>query len=231
MPDAEEAVTSREKIMSSATRKTYESPRQRARRAAILKTTREILAKNGYDRTTIRDIATQAGVAKGTLYNIYGGKDGLIVSAIVDVREDIGKRAIEEFGASRGIGCILTTDHAMIDQIVENPTYAEAVARAMFGAQAAALLVPNLIDVPIGAQARYLEVAKESGEIDPNTDIESLARQLVIQAWGMLLALCVERLSAEELQGFAAHAIVRVLRSVVKPEAQAQLDEHLARFG
>ena len=124
--------------MSSATRKTYESPRQRARRAAILDTTREILAKNGYDGTTIRDIASQAGVAKGTLYNIYGGKDGLIVSDIVDVREDIDKRAMEEFRASRGIGCILATDHAMIDQIVENPTYAEAVARAMFGAQAAA---------------------------------------------------------------------------------------------
>lgn len=214
--------------MSSATRKTYESPRQRARRAAILDTTREILAKNGYDGTTIRDIASQAGVAKGTLYNIYGGKDGLIVSAVVDVRQDIGERAMERFGPSRGIGRILATDRAMIEQIVENPTYAEAVARAMFGAQAASLLVPNLIDIPIATQARYLEVAKEAGEIDPDTDIQSLARHLVIQSWGMLMALCVERLSPDELSRFAAHAIVRVLRSVVTPAAQDQLEAHLA---
>lgn len=216
--------------MSSATRRTYASPRQQERRAAILDATREILAKEGYAGATIRDIANRAGVAKGTLYNLYGGKDGLIVSAVVDVRQDIGERAMEHFGESPGIGRILATDRTMIDQICENPTYAEAVARAIFGAQAATALVPNLIDVPISAQTRFLELARDAGEIHPDTDTTSVARQLVIQSWGILMALCVERLSPEELPRFAAEALVRVLRGVALPPAAPLLDAHLASF-
>ena len=73
----------------AAKRQTYESPRQLARRAAILEATRELLTKRGYEGTTVRDVAERARVAKGTLYNIYGGKDELIFAAVIDVRDDI----------------------------------------------------------------------------------------------------------------------------------------------
>lgn len=212
--------------MKTQNRKTYESLRQIARRETILETTRELLSKHGYEGTTVRDVAAQAGVAKGTLYNIYGGKDGLIFSAVIDVRDDIRDRTID-LEPKGGLDDILKADQAVMERIVDNPAYAEAITRALLGAQGADLLATSLVDVPIELERKSLEAAKELGQIDPETDSRLLAHQLVMQRWGMLMALCLKRLRPEQLHRYATDALVRVLKSVALPEARSQLDSYL----
>jgi AcrR family transcriptional regulator len=54
------------------------------RRAAILATAREMIADVGYEAVKVRDLAERCRVSVPTLYNQFGGKDGLLGAAIED---------------------------------------------------------------------------------------------------------------------------------------------------
>ncbi|MBC8188473.1 MAG: TetR/AcrR family transcriptional regulator [Proteobacteria bacterium] len=204
----------------------YDSPRQAARRASILQATRDLISKRGYEGTTVRDVAELAGVAKGTLYNIYGGKDELIFSAVVDVRDDIRERTLD-LAPRPGLDSILKSDRAVIEEIVRTPTYAEAISRALFGAPSARLLVPSLIGLPIELTRKELESAKSLGEIESDVDSDLMARQLVMQRWGLIMALSLHQLSIDQLEHEVTHAMIRILQSVALPKTRAMLDEVL----
>jgi AcrR family transcriptional regulator len=47
-------------------------------RDRLLEATRRCLTRKGYEGTTVRDIATEAGVSIGTLYNYFASKEDLI---------------------------------------------------------------------------------------------------------------------------------------------------------
>ncbi len=54
--------------------------RKTARREAILKAGQKVFAKKGFDGATIADIATEAGVASGTVYLYYESKIDLFAA-------------------------------------------------------------------------------------------------------------------------------------------------------
>ena len=81
--------------------------RSDATRAAILAAARERFAADGYERTTIRAIATQAGIDTALVMRYFGNKEGLFADAVqFDLRlpdlrsvapESIGKTLVEHF--------------------------------------------------------------------------------------------------------------------------------------
>jgi AcrR family transcriptional regulator len=72
------------------------------KRDAILDAAQTVFAERGYHRTTIKDIAAQAGVADGTVYNYFEGKDALL-SALFD-RLQAGVTAGPAGGGDIGAG-------------------------------------------------------------------------------------------------------------------------------
>lgn len=59
-------------------------PRRRdaaATRQALLDAAIELFAERGYDRTTVRDIATRAGVNQALLFRYFGSKEALFATA------------------------------------------------------------------------------------------------------------------------------------------------------
>jgi AcrR family transcriptional regulator len=61
-----------------------EVPRRRdaaATRQALLDAATELFADRGYDRTTVRDIATRAGVNQALLFRYFGSKESLFAEA------------------------------------------------------------------------------------------------------------------------------------------------------
>lgn len=208
-----------------ARKQTYESPRQLARRDAILKATRELISKHGYEGTTVRGVAQHAGVAKGTLYYSFGGKDELIFAAVVDVRDDVRDQTVE-LAPRPGLDAILKSEKALVDVMMKSPTYVEAISRALFGTSPARMLVPSLIETPIALTAKELESAKDLGEIGSDVDSDTIARLLVMQRWGIIMAWSLEQMSTEQMTHDLRHAFERLLRSIALPCAQEMLDEY-----
>jgi TetR/AcrR family transcriptional repressor of mexJK operon len=53
-----------------------------AKRAAIIRAALEVFVREGYARASVDAIAEAAGVSKRTIYDYYGGKERLFVSAV-----------------------------------------------------------------------------------------------------------------------------------------------------
>ncbi len=60
----------------------HDDPRVMRSRAALLDAARNAFAEHGYTDTSVDDIAARAGLAKRTVYNIYGDKETLFLAAI-----------------------------------------------------------------------------------------------------------------------------------------------------
>jgi AcrR family transcriptional regulator len=67
----------------------------RARRAQILEAATRVFAEKGFRRATTREVAWEAGVSEGTIYNYFEGKDALLM-AILDRLNETERRA-EDF--------------------------------------------------------------------------------------------------------------------------------------
>lgn len=56
-------------------------------RVRILKTSRRLFTANGYDETTMDDIAEKAGVSKATVYNYFPNKESLLIGTVNEVMD------------------------------------------------------------------------------------------------------------------------------------------------
>lgn len=63
------------------------------RRDQLLNAARDVLAKNGYERTTVSSIATKANVAQGTFYLYFPSKEALPGALAEQLSEAMGKAA------------------------------------------------------------------------------------------------------------------------------------------
>jgi AcrR family transcriptional regulator len=75
-------------------------PRSEETRRRILDAARRLFATDGYERTTIRAVATRAAIDPSMVMRYYGSKDGLFAAAMdVDLRiPDLGQWPVEEIG-------------------------------------------------------------------------------------------------------------------------------------
>lgn len=58
-----------------------------ARQNHILDAAIEVISKNGFQRTTIKQIAKQAGIADGTIYNYFKNKEAILMGIIARLSE------------------------------------------------------------------------------------------------------------------------------------------------
>lgn len=65
---------------------------QAARRQRVLVAALDLGADGGYEAVQMRDIATTAGVALGTIYRYFPSKDALLAAAMVEWMEDLERR-------------------------------------------------------------------------------------------------------------------------------------------
>ena len=71
---------------------------KQATRKRILQAARRLFADNGYDSTTTRDIAKEAGIASGTLFNYFPSKEAVVACL---ANEAIGDALADAEQASR----------------------------------------------------------------------------------------------------------------------------------
>ena len=70
--------------------------RQEALRAEILEAARGSFERLGFEATTMRDIAREADVAVGTLFNYFQSKHALLFEALFEDLEQVKRQCLEE---------------------------------------------------------------------------------------------------------------------------------------
>lgn len=105
---------------------------QAARRQRVLTAALELGSKGGYDAVQMRDVATTADVALGTIYRYFSSKDHLLAEALVSWVDDLGRRVQARPPrhikvADRVIDVLRRATHAM----EADPQLSEAVITAL----------------------------------------------------------------------------------------------------
>lgn len=170
--------------MSTAKRRLPRSAAQIEQEANLLALAREELTRSGYDGVTMQALADRAGVVKKTLYNRYGSKDGLLLSAIAEVVDSYRGQAAQ---AERGIPAIIAMRVGGNRQLVATPEYAEAMTRALMQADAEHPLVALLLGDAMASQIHHLEIAAREDELRAGVEPRALAEQLTGHSWGLIL--------------------------------------------
>ncbi len=111
---------------------------QSARRDRVLRAALELGASGGYDAVQMRDVATSAGVALGTIYRYFSSKDHLLAAALVAWVDDLERRVTQRpprgaTPAERVVNIIRRATRAMESE----PKLSEAVLAAILSPDAA----------------------------------------------------------------------------------------------
>lgn len=211
----------------STPRKKYESSRQLERQSHILETARNMLSEHGYSGTTMRTLADRAGVVPATLYNLYGGKDELLLAALDDLLGQLSVAALSS-NPLPGVDAILGLAVAAGKQSEENPGYTEALARSMFNIKRE----PPAVDV-LYARARpffleHMKIAEAQGQLNPGTDIERISDHLVGQGWSVIWSCLMGLIGQNDLCQEYERSYLMTLISVTDGATNARLRERFA---
>ena len=213
----------------STPRRRYASPRQIERRGAILAATRELLSKVGYESTTMRGVAERAGVAKGTIYNLFGSKDELILAALIDLLDQIAER-VQESAASPGLESLLTVARLTCEQVESTPQYADAMARALFRASPGDPLIGPLVDSTARFNAAQLDLERRRGRIAKEVDCDRLGLQIESQKWGIVLIWMLGSIPLESVTTETLRGILSSLAAAAEPKTRRELLEQLRQL-
>lgn len=76
--------------------------RQLERRSRVLAAAYRLAADGGYDAVHIREVAAEAGVALGTLYNYFESKDHLLASLLVEWSSQLERESSVDLSSLQG---------------------------------------------------------------------------------------------------------------------------------
>ena len=213
----------------TTTKRKYESPRQLQRQSNILATVRYMLEEVGYEGMTIRGLAKRAGVAQGTLYNLYGGKDALVLAAVDDLLSQLTGAAARE-APSEGIDAIFAMSGIIGAQVEATPGYADAMTRILFHVGQDDPLVDLLFARSYPFLKSQLEVARKNGEVRPDIDTGLVARHLVGQQWGVVLLWMMGMIPLEDNGRERRRSELMTLIGIATDSGRKRLEAMLAEL-
>ncbi len=146
-----------------------------ARRAQIMDAAQQLFLAKGYEATTIEDVLTAVGIAKGTLYHHFRSKEAILEGIVARACKEIAERAAQAAKDTSGptlarLASVMDAARADEEDIALSQQLLAAGNQRfhlMSLTQAYALLVPILTQV--------VAEGVESGELtttDPTSDVE-----------------------------------------------------------
>lgn len=119
-------------------KKTGRRPGGQSSRGAVLDAARSRFARHGYDGTTIRGVAADAGVDPSLVMQFYGSKDGLF-AAVLDQLADISETLFASLaGSQAGLGNRLTRAYLELWEDPSTGNTLRSLVRAAIGSPRAA---------------------------------------------------------------------------------------------
>jgi AcrR family transcriptional regulator len=163
-----------------------------ARREQIVKAAVSCFARDGFHRTTMQDIVTEASMSPGAIYSYFASKDE-IIEAIVAERHRREREWLDEAAAAddprlaladlaaaffRG----LSQREARLDRRVGVLMWAEALRNPRIRR-----LAREGVDGPRAVLTSLIEAAQERGELSRAFDPDNLARVMIAVFHGFVL--------------------------------------------
>ncbi|MCG4580265.1 TetR/AcrR family transcriptional regulator [Clostridium cochlearium] len=132
----------------------------------IFKAAIKIFSQNGYNGTTMDDIAKEANVAKGTLYYHFKSKEE-IFKFIIDGGMDIISEKLEDISKQEGdsISKLKAVCKAQLSVVYENRDFFKVIMSQLWGSEIRQLEIREKIEKYIKDIEKYIKDAVKEGTI------------------------------------------------------------------
>lgn len=210
----------------SERRSSYSSPAIVARRKRILEIARELIAEKGYAQFNLGEVGVRAGVAKQTVYNIFGTRERIIATAISDYfeeRENLIRYASQPATLDRMIERLVVATRSSASM----PNYLGAVMAIYFSIETDPDIWAAMHEIAIYPHKAWIEALAQRQQLRPWVDPAVLIDDLGAHTSLALLDWCRGRTDTE----LSIHRkVVGALTIVAGSTIGAAHDEVLARL-
>lgn len=207
----------------------YESETMIARRARIIEVALEMMARNDGE-FTMRALAKESGVATGTLYNLFGGQEGLVAEAVSQVFEErVSGMTVKP--ASEDIAEIVEArNFAAYREIMRVPAYAKTMCRIYFSCEPGNPVRQQLHDIPTAFWIEQLNRLEAEGALEDWVDIDTLADEMTSVAYGVVARWAAEDIDDEDLRIGNVYVVLVLLAGAVKGKHRDSILKKLDSF-
>ena len=153
--------------------------RAEQRRQEILEAAARVFASRGYEKATTREIALEADVAEGTIYNYFAGKQDL-VAALAELVRDRLAAIIPQFPSLGDERAVITSAvEQMLDLMAQNQVVIRGLVTALWdrGPHFQGYLIPGAHTL-IEMIESYLKARISAGVVRP-CDVHVVARMVM----------------------------------------------------
>lgn len=147
------------------------------RRARILAAARLLIAERGYAGLTMRDLARASRVSVPTLYNLFGGKQALLLGELEATFAAV-VAGIEKSGAGSAIDRALATCDAGNADLLAVPRYSRELVLLFLTGSETSELRRATAEQYVELMAEVLRDGQAAGEIESWIDAGVLARRM-----------------------------------------------------
>jgi len=199
-----------------------------ARRAAILRTAREMIAERGYEAITIRQLAEACRVSVPTLYNQFGGKDKLLAAAIEDHfgggQENV--RILTELGGLERIFAIL---EFIAEQFLAEPGFHRRLLEAFSSLESTQDVQVSITASLANEIAGELEFMREQEALASWVDVELLSGQVTNAFVSATVIWGSGQIENEQLQASIVYGTGLVLLAAATGDSADQIRSRVER--
>jgi len=169
-------------------------------RRVILNAAYELFAEKGYAETTMRTLASRAGVGLGTIFKHFPDKPSLLVAAY---QEDLGKIILEAFKAIPEPGIkeqLLHITRKIYDFYANNPMFSRTLIKeALFLRGEHGEILDNQLMAFLKEISELFSKAVKNGELPKETNAEEGALAFVaFYLAGLIMGLKQSAFNTEE---------------------------------
>jgi AcrR family transcriptional regulator len=193
------------------------------RRQRILDAVRGLVAERGWAGLTVRDLAQRCRVSVPTLYNQFGGKDGLLAAAVEGHFRQLLERVARE-GGPRGWRRLVALATRCAENMTRQSAYHRSLVEAFAVARETGPVQGSLVADLTAAFADELAAMREQGELADWVDPALLASQLTAASVSAAVSWARGGLSDAGLRAAMPHAASLLVLGVAAGAARRGLE-------
>ena len=196
------------------------------RRTRILRAARQLIAERGYDGLTMRDLARASRVSVPTLYNLFGGKQALLLGEL-EVTFAAVVASIENVKTGTSVERALATCDAGNNDLLAVPRYSRELILLFLTSDDTAGVRREVAERYARLMAGILRAGQAAGEIQPWVDPLTMSRRMFAHYTIAMIEWARGEIGADEFRAVTRYGMCIMLLGVARGRAQRQLTTEL----
>lgn len=209
-------------------RQRYSSPLMQERRQRILAEARALLAEAGETGFNIRDLSRRASVSSRTLYQTFGGREGILAHAITEHIEGLRQEwAATPLGGD--LDSVLAEYDTIAIEVERNSAYLRVLVALYFSPAPIEAAIESIRSLPANRIGRWLAAAPKDALL-PAFERARIVEQHVNSELITYYRWSVGRIALEDLADELRVGLLATLLSITSGPLRADLAERHTRI-